>query len=315
MFRYYFSGKQHIFTSLTFILHNFGVSPLQVRVCMSRNVSCWSQGHLESWWRTPRTFGLAETSQSLHPQICLLEFSCLQVATYGCHTRRKAGPNLVFWWICWRLSTMQITNLFLSVIKGTLLCDWHAFECLGHHKPSAWSHVSTHRALSLPWDLMKFISLYLDRKATSWSLVLRRHWKNFGRETRKQAKERKSNREFANQANEPQCKWARSTRDSVWVQAHIQSQILPLMPAARFHRLSQCTAWTSVVIFPHTHSFHTFIFFHCRLLLQRKELHTEDKKNNKIFIYHNIKESGIREMACSKEHGSHFWGSNQQLSG
>lgn len=46
-----------------------------------------------------------------------------------------------------------------------------------HHKPSARSHVSTHRALSLPWDLMKFISLYLDRKATSWSLVLRRDQK------------------------------------------------------------------------------------------------------------------------------------------
>lgn len=32
--------------------------------------------------------------------------------------------------------------------------------------------VRSHLALSLPWDLMKFMSLYLDRKATSWLLVL-----------------------------------------------------------------------------------------------------------------------------------------------
>ncbi len=34
---------------------------------------------------------------------------------------------------------------------------------------------ASHLALSLPWDLMKFMSLYLDRKATSWLLVLK--WK------------------------------------------------------------------------------------------------------------------------------------------
>lgn len=120
---------------------------------------------------------------------------------------------------------------------------------------------------------MKFISLYLDRKATSWSLVLRRHWKNVGRETRKQVKERKSTREFANQANEPQCKWARSTRDSGWVQAHIQSQIQPLMPAARFHCLSQCIAWTSVAIFPHTHFSLNSFFFTAGFWYRGKNLH------------------------------------------
>lgn len=110
---------------------------------MRRNASCWSQGRLESWWRTPQTFGWAETSQSLHLRICLLEFSCLQAATYGCRTQRKAGPNLVFWWICWQLSTMQITNLFLSVIKGTLLCNWHVLQCLStcQHSPSVISPV------------------------------------------------------------------------------------------------------------------------------------------------------------------------------
>lgn len=34
---------------------------------------------------------------------------------------------------------------------------------------------ASHLALSLPCDLMKFIFLYLDRKATSWLLVLKRN--------------------------------------------------------------------------------------------------------------------------------------------
>lgn len=33
---------------------------------------------------------------------------------------------------------------------------------------------ASHLALSLPCDLMKFMYLYLDRKATSWLLVLKR---------------------------------------------------------------------------------------------------------------------------------------------
>ncbi len=32
---------------------------------------------------------------------------------------------------------------------------------------------ASHLALSLPWDLIKFMSLYFDRKATSWLLVLK----------------------------------------------------------------------------------------------------------------------------------------------
>lgn len=36
------------------------------------------------------------------------------------------------------------------------------------------SWCGSHRALSLPWDLMKFMLRYFDRKATSCSLVLRR---------------------------------------------------------------------------------------------------------------------------------------------
>lgn len=36
---------------------------------------------------------------------------------------------------------------------------------------------ASHLALSLPCDLMKFIFLYLDRKATSWLLVLKRRQK------------------------------------------------------------------------------------------------------------------------------------------
>lgn len=38
-----------------------------------------------------------------------------------------------------------------------------------------WKTFASHLALSLPCDLMKFMSLYLDRKATSWLLVLK--WK------------------------------------------------------------------------------------------------------------------------------------------
>lgn len=40
----------------------------------------------------------------------------------------------------------------------------------GAHRPS---QRASHLALSLPCDLMKFMLLYLDRKATSWLLVLK----------------------------------------------------------------------------------------------------------------------------------------------
>lgn len=182
----------------------FGISPLQVVACMRRNASCWSQGRLESWWHTPQTFGWAETSQSLHLRICLLEFSCLQAATYGCRTQRKAGPNLVFWWICWQLSTMQITNLFLSVIKGTLLCNWHVLQCLSTISHQ-YDHMSalTERYLSRETWWNSYLCIWTGRPPAdrwSWGEI-----KSVGRENRKQVKERKSNREFANQANEPQC--------------------------------------------------------------------------------------------------------------
>lgn len=45
-------------------------------------------------------------------------------------------------------------------------------ECCGEIKMK-FEKFASHLALSLPCDLMKFMSLYLDRKATSWLLVLK----------------------------------------------------------------------------------------------------------------------------------------------
>ena len=51
---------------------------------------------------------------------------------------------------------------------------WGEVESCGEIKMK-FEKFASHLALSLPWDLMKFMSLYLDRKATSWLLVLK--WK------------------------------------------------------------------------------------------------------------------------------------------
>lgn len=48
-------------------------------------------------------------------------------------------------------------------------------ECCGGRLEWSLKSLQSHLALSLPWDLMKFMSLYLDRKVTSWLLVLK--WK------------------------------------------------------------------------------------------------------------------------------------------
>lgn len=53
-----------------------------------------------------------------------------------------------------------------------LLCSLF-FTSLHCFNKGPWG-TQPYRALSLPWDLMKFMLRYLDRKATSCSLVLRR---------------------------------------------------------------------------------------------------------------------------------------------
>ncbi len=143
---------------------------------------------------------------------------------------------------------------------------------------------------------MKFIFLYLDRKATSWSLVLRRHWKKCWKGNRESERARVTEslliRLMSHSVNERgawgilgESKLTYRARFSPWRQ-------LPSFTAFR-NALKVCSHVPPYTLLSHIR------FFHCRLLLQRKELHTEDKKNNKIFIYRNTRESGIWEMACS----------------
>lgn len=106
------------------------------------------------------------TSSYQHP---LVHFNKVLYGTHRCEKKQK--PWIIFFF--------SLIHFYMT--QNTRMAPAFLFQLIQY---DAYYSAATHRALSLPWDLMKFMLRYLERKATSWSLVL------------KGGKERESEREM-----------------------------------------------------------------------------------------------------------------------